>query len=111
MIAETSTAWSAYVNKYLAKSPTTETQEDEFVQAEAAWTKIQEKAEDAQWLEQQKLADEKFSMHLASAATGYAGLQAARSKQSSASLTAGDLTALIDANRDGLGIWLDKQVC
>ncbi|GAA5864041.1 hypothetical protein JCM3774_006360 [Rhodotorula dairenensis] len=109
VIAETSTAWAGYVNKFLAKVPTTQTQEDDFSGAEAAWTRIQTQAEDLRWLEEQKLADEKFSMHLASAAAGYAGLQAAKSKQASGPLTADDLTALIDANRDGLGLWLDKQ--
>lgn len=111
MIAETSTAWAAYVNKYIAKLPTGQTQEDDFATAEAAWTRIQTQAENAEWLEAQKLADEKFTMHFASVATGYTGIQAAKGKQASGSVSAADLTALIEANRDALGLWLDKQVC
>lgn len=111
VIAETSTAWAAYVNKYIAKLPAEQTQEDDFATAEAAWKRIQTQAEDAEWHEAQKLADEKFTMHFASVATGYAGIQAAKDKQASGSPSATDLTALIEANRDALGLWLDKQVC
>lgn len=110
MIAETSTAWAAYVNKYIAKLPAGQTQEDDFATAEAAWKRIQTQAQNAEWHEAQKLADEKFTMHFASVASGYAGIQAAKGKQDSGSVSVADLTTLIEANRDALGLWLDKQV-
>ncbi|GAA5977435.1 hypothetical protein JCM10908_004979 [Rhodotorula pacifica] len=109
VLRETSTAWAAYVNKYIARIPTEQTQGDDFAAAEAAWSRIRSQAEDAEWREAQKVADEKFSMHFASVAAGYAGLQAAKNKQATASIGAEDLTALIEANRDALGMWLDKQ--
>ncbi|KAG0655612.1 hypothetical protein C6P46_000780 [Rhodotorula mucilaginosa] len=109
VIAETSTAWAAYVNKYIAKLPAGQTQEDDFATAEAAWKRIQTQAQNAEWHEAQKLADEKFTMHFASVASGYAGIQAAKGKQDSGSVSVADLTTLIEANRDALGLWLDKQ--
>lgn len=110
VVNDVSTAWTAYVHKYISKTPSDQADESNFAAAEAAWQGIEAQARDGPWLEAQKLADEKFSMHFAAVAAGYAALRPVREKAAAGSVAPEEATQVINANRDALGLWLDKQV-
>ncbi|BGP56826.1 cysteinyl-tRNA synthetase [Rhodotorula sphaerocarpa] len=109
VVNDVSTAWTAYVHKYISKTPSDQADESNFAAAEAAWQGIEAQARDGPWLEAQKLADEKFSMHFAAVAAGYAALRPVREKAAAGSVAPEEATQVINANRDALGLWLDKQ--
>jgi len=67
-------------------------------------------AKDATWVEKQKERDEKFTMYLTSVTLGYEGLEKAQSLEKKGETSLEAATALVESNRDAVGLWLDKQV-
>lgn len=110
VLQEVAAAWTAYFVKAFATSLPFPLTGDDFASAEAAWAQVQELATDSNWVEAQKAAYEKFPMHFVAVQAGYAALKHAQ-KQEAAGLTAlPDARALVEANKDAVGLWLDKQV-
>ncbi|BGP26154.1 cysteinyl-tRNA synthetase [Rhodotorula toruloides] len=109
LIQEVSTAWTAYFTKVFAASLPYPLAGDDFTSAETGWAQIQESAKDANWVEARKTADEKFPMHFAAAHAGYAALKQAQKREAAGSTLLADAEALLEANKDAVGLWLDKQ--
>lgn len=111
VLQEVSTAWTAYFTKTLSASLASPVADSSFESAAAAWRTLQERAaSDPAWFEAEKVKNEKFSMYMSSAQSGYAALVEAQDKEQKATGSVEDAKALIEANRDAMGLWLDKQV-
>ncbi|GJN92849.1 hypothetical protein Rhopal_005887-T1 [Rhodotorula paludigena] len=110
VLQEVSTAWTAYFTKTLSASLASPVADSSFESAAAAWRTLQERAaSDPAWFEAEKVKNEKFSMYMSSAQSGYAALVEAQDKEQKATGSVEDAKALIEANRDAMGLWLDKQ--
>ncbi|GAA5905335.1 hypothetical protein JCM5296_001443 [Sporobolomyces johnsonii] len=109
VLQEVSTAWTAYFFKTLGAALPSPAIGDTYESAKAGWTQIEAAAKDAQWVEAQKLRDEKFTMYLASVRAGHEGLVVAEKAVAAGATSVEEAKALVEANRDAVGLWLDKQ--
>ncbi|GAA6016231.1 hypothetical protein JCM11491_003776 [Sporobolomyces phaffii] len=110
ILQEVSTAWTAYFYKtLLAALPTPPTDSQSYEAAKSGFAKVRELARDQLWVEKQKERDEKFTMYLASITSGYEGLQSAEERERNGETGVESAKALIESNRDAVGLWLDKQ--
>ncbi|CEQ43182.1 SPOSA6832_05090, partial [Sporobolomyces salmonicolor] len=109
VLQEVSTAWTAYFFKTLGAALPSPPTADTYESAKAGWTQIEAAAKDAQWVEVQKLRDEKFTMYLASVRAGHEGLLVAEKAVAAGATSMEEAKALVEANRDAVGLWLDKQ--
>jgi cysteinyl-tRNA synthetase len=110
VLQEVAVAWTAYFVKAFATSLPPTLTGDDFASAEAAWAQVQELATDSKWVEAQKAANEKFPMYFAAVQVGYAALKQAQKREAAGSTALADAEALVEANKDAVGLWLDKQV-
>lgn len=122
LLKDVQTAWTAYVSKNLAKSLVPATADDSssastvesYEEALSILNEINHRAQqDAKWLEAQKLAAEKFTMYLAAAQIGRAGLERAEQAVKAGETMTGrdEAEALIESNKDAVSLWLDAKVC
>ncbi|GAA6014289.1 hypothetical protein JCM10207_005410 [Rhodosporidiobolus poonsookiae] len=110
LLQEVSTAWTAYFFKTLAPAPSTVSTDNDYGAAQAGWAQVQELAKDARWVDEQKVKNEKFSMYYASVDAGLAGLLKAEQSEKSGRTGIDQAKELVEANRDAVGLWLDKQM-
>ncbi|GAA5945967.1 hypothetical protein JCM3775_007564 [Rhodotorula graminis] len=106
VLQEVTSAWTAYFLKAFSASLATPPADDSFEAASAGWAEVQARARDAAWVEQEKGKNEKFPMYFAAVGSGFEAVEAAR-KRGEGSLE--DAKALVEANKDAMGLWLDKQ--
>lgn len=130
LITDVKAAWTAFVAKNLAKSlasPVPPGTVDApasngdaahvasvttYEQAQNAWIEISQRAQnDAAWFEAQKTAAEKFTMYLAAARAGQAGLETAEQALKDGKTGQDEAVALIESNKDAVSVWLDSKVC
>lgn len=112
ILQEVSTAWTAYFYKTLSAalpSPPSSEAPQSYETATSHFTEIRSLAKDATWVEKQKERDEKFTMYLTSVTLGYEGLEKAQSLEKKGETSLEAATALVESNRDAVGLWLDKQ--
>ncbi|KAJ8292789.1 Cysteine--tRNA ligase [Rhodotorula toruloides] len=109
VLQEVSTAWTAYFAKAFAASLPSPVAGEDFAAAEAGWAQVQGLAKDAKWVEAQKTANEKFPMYFAAVEAGYVALKQAQKQEAAGSTSLTDAEALVEANKDAVGLWLDKQ--
>lgn len=112
LVADVQAAWSAYVFKTLAPSLTADSTSDEtFAAAKALWSTVQANEQaDAKWAEVQRAREEKWTMYLAAVKGGLDGIESSEAALKAGKTTDEDAKALVESNRDAVGIWLDKQV-
>ncbi|TNY18040.1 tRNA synthetases class I (C) catalytic domain-containing protein [Rhodotorula diobovata] len=116
LLQEVSSAWTAYFLKaFSASLPSppdapsdSSLSSSSFESAAQGWATVQQLARDAAWVEQAKVRDEKFPMYFAAVGSGFEALEKARKRgEELGSLE--DVKALVEANKDAMGLWLDKQ--
>lgn len=107
VLQEVTSAWTAYFLKAFSSSLAAPPASDSFEAASSGWAEVQARAQDPKWVEQEKVKNEKFAMYFAAVGSGFDAVEAAR-KRGEGSLD--DAKALVEANKDALGLWLDKQV-
>ena len=113
ILQEVSTAWTAYFYKTLSAalpSPPSPEAPQSYETATSLFAEIRNLAKDPTWVEKQKERDEKFSMYLTSVTLGYEGLGRAQVQEKKGETSLEAATALVESNRDAVGLWLDKQV-
>lgn len=101
-------AWSGYFYKSLKESLLAPPTSTSFASARAAWSDIMERSNDAKWLEEQKMREEKWGMHVESLRVGLAAIDLAASLDCHASKD--DVARLLEANRDAMSTLLDRKV-
>ncbi|BGP41854.1 cysteinyl-tRNA synthetase [Rhodotorula kratochvilovae] len=111
VVQEVTAAWTAYFLKAFTPSLPSPPADDSFESAAAGWAEVQRLAQDAAWVEQEKARNEKFPMYFAAVGSGFEALQGARAKeaQQAGAGSVEEAKALVEANKDALGLWLDKQ--
>lgn len=82
----------------------------DFHQAQIEWSALLEREKDATWLDKQKAANEKFGMHMSAARMGLQGIQEADKHVNEGKTSQAEALKLIESNKDGLSLWLDKKV-
>lgn len=109
LLTDLRAAWSAYVVKTLSpalpafalSSPPS------FENASELWKSVQAKeVADPAWAEEQKAREEKWGMYKTAVRAGLEAIDQAQGKEGGAE----EAKELVAANREALGIWLDKKV-
>ncbi|GAA6031429.1 hypothetical protein JCM8097_005655 [Rhodosporidiobolus ruineniae] len=110
VLQEVETAWTAYFSKTLAPHLPSPPSSSDFATAQAGWAELQKLAKDDKWVEEQKTKSEKFAMYLSSVQGGYEGVIKAKEAEKAGKTGAEEAKQLVEANRDAVGLWLDKQL-
>lgn len=110
LLADTQTAWSAYVFKTMKASLAFPPNAEDYDTAKQAWDEILSSEKDVNWVETQKVKEEKFGMYLSAVRAGLAGLVEAERAGKEGKTGAEEAQALITSNHDSLSLWLDKKV-
>ncbi|GAA5909081.1 hypothetical protein JCM6882_001183 [Rhodosporidiobolus microsporus] len=110
VLQEVETAWTAYFFKTLSSSLPTPPTSTDFAAASSGWAQVQQLAQDAKWVEEQKVKNEKFAMYLASVQSGFEGLAKAQAAEKAGKTGVEEAKDLVESNRDAVGLWLDKQL-
>lgn len=112
LLADVQAAWSAYVFKTLAPAlPADTTADKSFAAAQALWRSVQaNEMADVAWADAQRAREEKWTMYLAAVKGGLDGIESGEAALKAGYTAAEAATALVESNRDAVGIWLDKQV-
>ncbi|GAA5866886.1 hypothetical protein JCM8547_003907 [Rhodosporidiobolus lusitaniae] len=109
-LQEVMAAWTAYFFKTLSSSLAAPPASSDYAAAQIGWVEVQQFAKDPKWVEEQKVKNEKFSMYLTSVQGGYEALIKAQDQEKSGKVGVEEAKELVEANRDAVGLWLDKQL-
>ncbi|KAK4049861.1 cysteinyl-tRNA synthetase [Microbotryomycetes sp. JL201] len=110
LVDDAKMAWSAYVHKNMSAALAHQSDDtSSYSAAKLAWNEITASARDSAWLDAQKAREEKFSMHMAAIEAGDKGIQQAEADLAGNKTSREAASALVDATKDALSIWLDKQ--
>ncbi|KAM0790212.1 hypothetical protein ACM66B_005526 [Microbotryomycetes sp. NB124-2] len=117
LVDDAKAAWSAYVHKNMTAAlatpqptPSSDDPSSSYSTAKLAWNEITSSAKDNAWLEAQKAREEKFAMHMTAVEAGHKGIQQAEQDLSGGNTDHDAALALVQATKDALSIWLDKQL-